>query len=734
MSDTQRAPLAPDIETRLHMLAASDDADVSRRARLILRIFEGVSVAEVAVEMGMSTSGVRHWMKQFREKGLIALGGGVPDLPPEPVPQAVAEKPKRPGRPKKAAAPDPIPEPEPEPEIIAQAEPEPPPKRLGRPKKATAAPIPLEVIAPEREEITTQVWLIEPEAEPPALKPGRGRRKKTEPDNTITAETVAMPEAEPEVSPEFPPEPAPTVKPGRGRRKKADLIDLEAIPEIVVIVEPPAPVLPPITTVRGLVDRYGVNLVHAQHVTELAYQLFDATAEVHRLPDHERRLLEAGALLHGIADDLDPDRHHEIARDIILETPLEKYTLNERAMIALLAAFHRKKVHAGQELAYQQLPEALQRDTLALAAILRIADGLDASLTQTTRIDEVTLSGHELTIRITGENADQDALRAKAKADLWQAHLHQYVMIERVTDAQSDPLNEPPTVPILSAPPMMRDQMPDLVLTLDPGMSAARAVRKLAFHYCDRLDRFAVAVRNHEMYRLAPFSRELDRVIGLLALSSTERFRDSLDAISTATNDAVTAYAIYDRAMTIADDPDDPNAATVAGQMDAWQNDARAKLDSLDFERFAHTLSELRKELVSEPPNDSGALIATLVAPVVWTQLADLRDVVERGESVSEALTAARNLQDYLLYFRSLLGSETVQALDTLAPFENYLTTIHTVQAILGALGGNDAASTVVRNAQEAVLNELAEGLPSIWASVNSVSFRRAVALALAAP
>jgi hypothetical protein len=55
------------------------------------------------------------------------------------------------------------------------------------------------------------------------------------------------------------------------------------------------------------------------------------------------------------------------------------------------------------------------------------------------------------------------------------------------------------------------------------------------------------------------------------------------------------------------------------------------------------------------------------------------------------------------------------------------------VQALLGSLGV-DAASNVMRQAQEAVLNEFADGLPVIWASVNSVTFRRAVALALATP
>jgi len=90
-------------------------------------------------------------------------------------------------------------------------------------------------------------------------------------------------------------------------------------------------------------------------------------------------------------------------------------------------------------------------------------------------------------------------------------------------------------------------------------------------------------------------------------------------------------------------------------------------------------------------------------------------------------------LQDDLIYFRSLLGTETVQALDILAPFENYLSAIETVQVIMETLR-TDEASAALRTTQEALLNEFADGLPSIWASVNSVTFRRSVALALATP
>ena len=105
-----------------------------------------------------------------------------------------------------------------------------------------------------------------------------------------------------------------------------------------------------------------------------------------------------------------------------------------------------------------------------------------------------------------------------------------------------------------------------------------------------------------------------------------------------------------------------------------------------------------------------------------------------------KALTAAYRLQDSLLYFRSLLGPEANQALDLLTPFETYLTTIYGVQSTLIALENKRPQSETpeakaveaLETMQNRTLEELADSLPALWASVNSPQFRRALALALA--
>ncbi len=435
MSNVQRSKLAPDVEKRLRALAADENEKVVARARAVLRSYEGADPASIGAELNMSEAGVRHWVKQFRSKGVNALSGESPDpaldadlsapvATPEPAPQieepalelptpvadaepealvteaapAADEKPRRGRKPRvakaepvqeslpgpaAAAAPDVPPEVEtstPAPEVVAEN------PRRGRKPKAAVEPEPTPVVEPEKprrgrkpkaapeaiaeaspelvQETLADTLAPEVEApEPVAEKPRRGRKPKAAPGvetPTPAAEIIAE-------------------KPRRGRKPKAATVaefEPTALPPIIELLtepEPLPPPEPPITTVRGLVDKYGVNLDHARYVTDLAYRLFDATAEIHRLPDNERRLLEAGALLHGIADHLDPDNHQMRARDIILETPLEQFTANEKVMVALLAAFHRRRVRPERDPAFTELPEPLQNDTLALAALLRIA-------------------------------------------------------------------------------------------------------------------------------------------------------------------------------------------------------------------------------------------------------------------------------------------------------------------------------------------------------------------------
>src|SRR5579859_5203702 len=179
MPKIQREPLSPDIEQRLRDLGAHADIAVRRRAQLILRWYDGATQSEIAAEVGLSTSNVAHWLKQFRERGM-----------------ALFETAEMPGA---ATTPEPVAEPVPEAAVTASPEPVttaasmpasvPPKPRRGRGTKAepmplsdqtepTVHPIPEpagEVIAAEPPAVPEPTTAVETAPEP-AVSPAKTRR------------------------------------------------------------------------------------------------------------------------------------------------------------------------------------------------------------------------------------------------------------------------------------------------------------------------------------------------------------------------------------------------------------------------------------------------------------------------------------------------------------------------------------------------------------------------------
>ena len=93
-----------------------------------------------------------------------------------------------------------------------------------------------------------------------------------------------------------------------------------------------------------LLAQHNGDAAHAHHVADLALAIFVGSAALHDGKPKARRLLEAGAILHNVALDHDERRHHTLGRDIVLGAALDGTSDDERAMIACLVAFHRKKV------------------------------------------------------------------------------------------------------------------------------------------------------------------------------------------------------------------------------------------------------------------------------------------------------------------------------------------------------------------------------------------------------
>ena len=183
-------------------------------------------------------------------------------------------------------------------------------------------------------------------------------------------------------------------------------------------------------TIQSLCRRYSVDMPHARYVSALALELFDATRDIHGLDARSRELAEAGAILHNVGLSVDEANHHTVGRDIVVGATLKGFTTAERNILACIVSFHRKAVHPDEELLFRVLSEEQQQQCLVLSALVRVADGLDDSQTQSTAIVKVGLPQvndsktdaprtEAIRIKVTGPHSYDDALRADKKADLW---------------------------------------------------------------------------------------------------------------------------------------------------------------------------------------------------------------------------------------------------------------------------------------------------------------------------
>jgi exopolyphosphatase/guanosine-5'-triphosphate,3'-diphosphate pyrophosphatase len=130
-------------------------------------------------------------------------------------------------------------------------------------------------------------------------------------------------------------------------------------------------------SVAALAQKFEGANAHGQTVAKLAGQIFDATVEALELPAHAREILEYAALLHDIGHTIDHDRHNRHSYYLIKNADLFGFTPDEIESIAQVARGHRKQGAKVDSPELYSLPEDKRRMVRALAAILRVADGLD---------------------------------------------------------------------------------------------------------------------------------------------------------------------------------------------------------------------------------------------------------------------------------------------------------------------------------------------------------------------
>jgi len=172
---------------------------------------------------------------------------------------------------------------------------------------------------------------------------------------------------------------------------------------------------------RAFGRRVGYREEHAEQVTRLALSLFDQTREVHRLGDEERALLQAAALLHDVGSFVSYNRHHKHSYYLLYHADIPGFTDRERELIATIARYHRRSPPKDRHEAFGLLTPEERIVVRRLAAILRVADGLDRGHRRHVRSVKVTRTEQRMTLDVTAdEGAELEIWSAQQKSDLLQ--------------------------------------------------------------------------------------------------------------------------------------------------------------------------------------------------------------------------------------------------------------------------------------------------------------------------
>jgi exopolyphosphatase/guanosine-5'-triphosphate,3'-diphosphate pyrophosphatase len=131
------------------------------------------------------------------------------------------------------------------------------------------------------------------------------------------------------------------------------------------------------SSVLGLARRCNADEGHARQVARLATTLFDRMLPLHGLQPTDRELLEHAATLHDIGEHVAVEAHHKHTAYLIEHGRLRGFAPADIDVIATLGRFHRRGDPKPSFEPFGRLPPERRRQTLALLALLRLADGLD---------------------------------------------------------------------------------------------------------------------------------------------------------------------------------------------------------------------------------------------------------------------------------------------------------------------------------------------------------------------
>jgi hypothetical protein len=174
----------------------------------------------------------------------------------------------------------------------------------------------------------------------------------------------------------------------------------------------------------------GVDLRHAEHVAELAGNIFDGLSEHVPLRESDRTLLQAAALLQDVGYLINYAQHHKHSYHLILNSGLSGFQPWELELIAIVARYHRGAIPKMKHETFRRLSNKDRKRVRQLAAMLRLAGGLDRSHGQLVHRVTIERHGSSLEMLAHAEHLPEvDIWGARRRSDSFRKAFHMPLMI-----------------------------------------------------------------------------------------------------------------------------------------------------------------------------------------------------------------------------------------------------------------------------------------------------------------
>jgi exopolyphosphatase/guanosine-5'-triphosphate,3'-diphosphate pyrophosphatase len=125
-------------------------------------------------------------------------------------------------------------------------------------------------------------------------------------------------------------------------------------------------------------EKYRYDATHARNVATLSLRLFDELKSETGLSERDRLLLEVAALLHDVGIFIALNGHHKHSFYILSSCEIFGLTQDDMQVVANVARYHRRSLPQKTHQGYIALDRDRRVDVMKMAAILRVANALDA--------------------------------------------------------------------------------------------------------------------------------------------------------------------------------------------------------------------------------------------------------------------------------------------------------------------------------------------------------------------